>query len=267
MLFAAKVCQDQVLESIRANGLRLPIEVYAGEEGTYHLLSGYRRLLAVRALEELNPTKGYDKIKALVRAPADTADSFAAMIEENEIRANLSHFERGRIAVIAAKQGAFPSTNKAISGMFSFASAAKRSKIKSFAEVFEELGDLLNYPEKLSERRGLRLANALRQNGAAALRDALATVDCTSPDLEWAVLESAIEGIEAGPVKLSKMGRPKAPMPVGWEGHDTVHLSSGISLRKGRDADGYIIHFSGKGINASLVDLAMRNLQHLLEKP
>lgn len=67
--------------SIRANGLRQPIEVYKDGDG-YALLSGYRRLLAVRNLAELNPGN-YTTIKALIRPATDTAGAFAAMVEEN----------------------------------------------------------------------------------------------------------------------------------------------------------------------------------------
>ncbi|MFT6943655.1 MAG: ParB family chromosome partitioning protein [Yoonia sp.] len=127
--------------SIRANGLRQPIEVYKDGDG-YALLSGYRRLLAVRNLAELNPGN-YTTIKALIRPATDTAGAFAAMVEENEIRANLSHYERGRIAAIAAQKGAFESTETAVNILFNSASKSKRSKVRSFVGVFEMMGDLL----------------------------------------------------------------------------------------------------------------------------
>ncbi len=159
--------------SIAANGLRLPVEVFADGDG-YALLSGYRRLLAVRALEAAGPQDGqHTHIKAFVRPAQDSASTFAAMVEENEVRANLSHYERGRIAVIAAQEGAFDSTDASVAGLFATASKAKRSKVKSFAEVFEVLGDMLQHAESLSERRGLRLAGALRQGAEARLRAAL----------------------------------------------------------------------------------------------
>ena len=253
--------------SIRSSGLRLPIEVYQTDEGDYALISGYRRLKAVRDLYDQKQEDAFASIKAIVRPKTETADAFAAMVEENEIRSNLSHYERGRIAVIAAQHGAFTSTEDAVNKMFFSASAAKRSKVKAFAEVFEVLGDMLRFPETLSERRGLRLSNALRQGAAKQFRTALEAGQGTTPDLEWAVLVDVIEGIEAGPVKIAKRGRPKAATPIGWDGNDTLHLSSGITLRKEATDQGYAIHVSGKLLSSDLIDSAMDYLRYAFEKP
>lgn len=51
------------------------------------------------------------------------------MVEENEVRANLSHYERGRIAVLAAEQGHFTHVEEAVARLSGAASKAKRSKI------------------------------------------------------------------------------------------------------------------------------------------
>lgn len=244
--------------SIAANGLRLPVEVFADGEG-YALLSGYRRLLAVRALEAAGPQDGrHTHIKAFVRPAQDTARTFAAMVEENEVRANLSHFERGRIAVIAAQEGAFDSTDAAVAGLFATASKAKRSKVKSFAEVFEVLGDLLKHAESLSERRGLRLAGALRQGAEARLRAALGAGQGGSADEEWAALEPVITAAEQGPREGPKMGRPKAQTPEAET--ETVQLRSGVTLRRGQDAKGAVIRIQGKSVTDDQMAAAMAAL-------
>ena len=46
-------------------------------------------------------------IRAILRDPEEMGGTFVAMVEENEVRANLSHFERGRIAVLSSQEGAF----------------------------------------------------------------------------------------------------------------------------------------------------------------
>ncbi len=250
--------------SLIANGLRLPIEVYKTDDG-YGLISGYRRLLATRELNASYPTE-YLTIKALVRAKQDTPKAIQAMVEENEIRSNLSHYERGRIAAIAAKQGAFKSTDDAINGLFASASPAKRSKVRSFAEIFADLGDLLKFPEDLSERRGLRLAGALRMGGVQQLRAALEQGGFANPQQEWEALEPIIMAFDEKPQTTPKRGRPKMPPIAGWDG-DTLTLASGISLRKEHDGHGYLVRISGKNITSELLDSMMIEMQFLLDKP
>lgn len=260
---------DQMTElklSLRTTGQRLPIEVFPTEGGKYALISGYRRLMATRDLAEMNPGQ-FATIKAIVRPATDSAEAFAAMVEENEIRADLSPYERGRIAVIAAQQGAFETTEAAINRLFKSASAAKRSKVKSFAEVFEMLGDMLQFPESLTERRGLRLASALRQGAEQRLRLALEGGEGTTVDREWAVLEQIISETEDGPPKVAKRGRPKSTPDFGWVNADTINLPNGVTLRKGHDGDAFVIRLSGKPVTEDLVQSAMEQLRQLLSPP
>ena len=254
---------DELLMSLQVNGLRLPIEVYKTDEG-YQLISGYRRLLAFHNLHEKYPD-AFGTIKAIMRPQRDLGLSFMAMVEENEIRSNLSHYERGRIAVLAARQGAFPSTDDAVAKLFLSASKSKRSKVKSFAEVFECLGDVLSFPEDLTERRGLRIAAAIRQGAEDKLRDALEAGQGASVEAEWALLEEIIAETEAVPSGKPKMGRPKArPLP---DRGNQMKLSSGVRLERSSDSKGYFIRISGPSVDIETLDAAMRQLAHLFEAP
>ncbi|WP_299632690.1 ParB N-terminal domain-containing protein [uncultured Roseobacter sp.] len=260
---------DELKASIAAHGLRLPVEVFerSGEGQAYGLLSGYRRLWAVRELGALTGDAKYKTIKALVRDPDALGGSFAAMVEENEIRTNLSHYERGRIAVVAAQQGAFASTEEAVAQLFAMASKAKRSKIRSFSVIFEELGDMLEFPENLKERDGLRLSTALRNGAEIKLRDALALAQPASAEEEWASMEPVIEAFEVTGSDPKKGGRPKKKAPkIGWEGRDTVHLSSGVTLQYGSDSQGYLIRLKGRGVDRALLERALEHLQYLFDK-
>lgn len=258
--------------SIAASGLRLPVEIFARDpdavsDRPYGLLSGYRRLRAYRELLALTAEKKYNSIKALVRVPDELGGAFSAMVEENEIRSSLSHFERGRIATLAAQQGVFSNTEDAVAQLFSAASKAKRSKIRSFSLIFEELGDMLKFPESLREKDGLRLATALRNGAEAQLREALAKGQGTSPDLEWVVLAEVIEDVEKDTQPRSKGGRPKTKVPtIGWQGPDTLHLSSGVTLQRQEDSRGHLIRLSGQGVDAALIENAMEQLRYLFEK-
>lgn len=248
--------------SIADHGLRLPIEVFTRREGgrAYALLSGFRRLQAIKELYAETSEDRFKTIPALVRDPEALGGGFAAMVEENEIRASLSHFERGRIAVIAAQRGAFASTEEAVAQLFKAASKAKRSKIRSFSVIFEELGDLLSHAEVLKEREGLRLASALRAGGAAKLRQALEEAKAESPEAEWAALDAVVTGIEKG-AETPKTGRPKKPSRHVMS---EAKLPNGVTLRAETDGAGYVIRLKGKPVDADMLEKAMGHLQQAL---
>lgn len=262
----------ELRSSIAAHGLRLPIELFElgapGADGArYGLLSGYRRLKAVQALHELTGDAAYTKIKALIRPRSEVDDAFVAMVEENEVRSDLSHFERGRIAVIAAQGGAFVNVEEAVGKLFASGSKAKRSKIRSFAMVFEELGDILEFPEDLTEKQGLRLATALRSGAEPRLRAALED-PASSASEEWAALEAALAQIDPAPANPARGGRPAKKKPkLGWSDGDTLRTSAGITIRKGHDGEGYLLRFEGRGLDSELMDSLMMEIRALLERP
>lgn len=246
---------DELKLSIAQHGLRLPIEVFEladpGEGERYGLMSGLRRLTAVREIGGPEAT-----IAALVRSPRDAAAAFVAMVEENEIRADLSHYERGRIAVVAAGQGHFADLEEAVARLFSSASKAKRSKIRSFALVHEELGDMLSFPQELSEKGGLRLANALRLGFEADLRAVLDGGQVVDGASEWAamlpVIEAAEEGQRGEPSRRGGRPRNANPRPGLFEG-DLYLLPNGVRLKPERDGRGYLVRLEGRAVNPELV--------------
>lgn len=245
--------------SIRSHGLRMPVEVLALPRGDglarYGLISGWRRLQALRSLWAETGDERYSTAKALVRQPRDASEAYVAMVEENEIRADLSHYERGRIAVVAAGQGAFPSVEVAVDALFGAGSKAKRSKIRSFAQIHEELGDLLRHGPALSERAGLRLAQALRETGAGELRRALARAEGGGAEEEWRLLEPLILAAEArrasAPDAPLRTPRAKAPPPERRE------LADGIVAELSRRPGEILIRLRGKGAVDALLDHLM----------
>ena len=259
--------------SIAASGLRLPIEVYelaepSGQGARYGVLSGYRRLMAFQGLLELTQQDKYRNIRAIVRPRTEADAAFVSMVEENEVRAELSHYERGRIAVIAAHQGAFANVEEAVNRLFANASKAKRSKVRSFAMIFEELGDLLQFPENLTEKRGLRLAQALRNGSDNRLREAMAEGVLEDPEAEWALLEPVLDQIEAGPRPQRSGGRPKKAKPLsGWSNAETLTTTSGITIRRQQDGAGYLLRFEGRGLDSELMDSLMAEIKALLDRP
>ena len=254
---------DELKASVLAHGLRLPIEVVALPDNRYGLVSGWRR---VSVMSDLRAEHGdiYSTIKAIIRAPYEAGAIYTAMVEENELRAQLTPYERGRIAVLAAQQGAFNNAEVAIDMIYAAASKAKRSKIRSFALVHEELGDMLQYPTDLSERNGLRLAFALREGFASDLRMALLRTQGGGAALEWAAMEPVVAGAEATERNAGRGGRPKVQFarPSG-QPHP---LANGISMERVLHNDGYSIRLRGKVVNSEMVDLVMDEIRRLLAK-
>jgi ParB family chromosome partitioning protein len=97
--FSDPEAQAELEDSVAASRLRHPIEVFPLEvpcgAHRWGLVSGYRRLAAFRALHARSGEARYAAIPAFVRKRGSMAEALAAMVEENEIRAEISPFERG----------------------------------------------------------------------------------------------------------------------------------------------------------------------------
>ena len=183
---------EDLVASIRARGQQTPIEVVALEEG-YGLISGWRRLEALRRLHAETGAAEFATVLALLRRPAEASEAYQAMVEENEIRLGLSYYERARIAVRAAEAGVYPDRRAALRGLFAAASRARRSKIASFMVVHDALDGALRFPAAIPERLGLRLAKALEADPALApaVRARLRKADPADAAAEAALLTRA----------------------------------------------------------------------------
>lgn len=94
----------ELKESIRTRGQQTPIEISGrvAIHGKHKLISGYRRLSALKALFEETGDPAFSKVRALIARPRATVDEMVAMVEENEIRQDISFYERG--AFVASRQ-------------------------------------------------------------------------------------------------------------------------------------------------------------------
>lgn len=262
---------EELKNSIRLHGLRMPVDVFElAEKGNngerYGLISGWRRLMACRALAVETGDPAFDVIPAFVRDMGTGPKAYVAMVEENEVRANLSHYERGRIAVMAAAHGAFGSVEAAVNALYASGSKAKRSKIRSFAELHEELGDMLGFGAHLSERQGLRLVAAMRCGFTGQLREALETGQGDDPASEWALLEPYV-ALSEGSVTSGKEKRrqtEKAVLPS-KQGGGGCKLSNGISLKWDVDGEGYYIRLDGTSVDAEVMEAVIDGVRQVLD--
>lgn len=196
--------------SLKARGQQTPIEVVELDKDHYGLISGWRRLQALRA-------NGANTANAIITAPREAPDAYIAMIEENEIRVGLSYFERARIVVKSVEFGVFESHKSALQSLFSTASRAKRSKVKSFIPVVQALGDHLRFPAELGERFGLQLSKALLSDPYAPRRmsSALAAKPANTPEEEYERLDEALkQGLETEERPLKPKTKVAGMRPV-----------------------------------------------------
>src|SRR6056297_242635 len=189
-----------LLDSLRRNGQRNPIEVVDMGQGRYGLISGWRRLTALMRLYEETGEDQFATALAVLRQPATSQEAYVAMVEENEIRLGLSYYERARIADKAVEAGVYTSKKAALQSLFASASRAKRSKIGSFLVLYQTLGDLMRFPQALTERLGLSLVNVLQSNEAAGerLRARLVAEPADRPEAEQSLFSTFIEMETAG---------------------------------------------------------------------
>lgn len=248
---------DDLIRSITAIGLRQPIEVFGlmqdeHQPHPYGLISGYRRLMACRAL-------GYETIPALCCNPGDIPAALAAMVTENEVRTQISPWEKGRLILRLIEEGTFPDASRAIDTLYPTASRQQRTRLRGFFLVVDLLIESpLRTPEALSTARMDRLATALRLGGLAAIIATLqAHANCTLPQ-QWEALRPVLNAIltEPSPDPIAKPGRPR----------HSLTLNQGVTLTRARAHHGWIIRLTGPlakspGLVDDIFDLVERWLQ------
>ncbi|ABI93455.1 chromosome partitioning protein (plasmid) [Roseobacter denitrificans] len=204
-------------DSLRARGQQTPIEVLDLGQGRYGLISGWRRLTAVQALLQETGEDRFKTINALLRAPQDVGASYLAMVEENEIRADLSFYERARIAVQAARAGVFSDTHTAVQSLFSAARAPKRSKIMAFTHLVEKLDADLRFPAAIPEKVGLALVSALQADKRFGihLTKALRAANPQDATAERKVLDAALKARTATPPEPGEQILPGVTLEEG----------------------------------------------------
>ncbi|TCM75874.1 ParB/RepB/Spo0J family partition protein [Rhodovulum steppense] len=224
-----------LIASLRERGQQMPVEVVDLGQGRYGLISGWRRLTALRRLHAETGADRFAHVQALVRSPEGAPAAYRAMVEENEIRSGLSFYERAHIALEAAEREVYPDKAAAVAALFATAPAPKRSKIMAFTAVVEALDDALRFPAAIPEHLGLALAGRLQAESGFRSRVAEALRKAAPDDAkaERAVLERALKG--QGASKASAAGEEVVP-------------GVALKVKRGR------LTLSGAGVDAALAE-------------
>jgi len=208
---------ESLTQSLMRRGQQTPIEVADLGGGRWGLISGWRRLTALRALAEAGaegPDGGvFDSVLAIERRPEDAAGAYVSMVEENEVRVGLSYYERARIVARAVDRGVFPSDRVGLAELFHAASRPRRSKIGSFVRIVRALDDVLRFPAQITERAGLALAGVLQTDPSRAdvVRDRLAAAPPETAEAEASIIADVVKYGVAGPPKGVRLDdSPKA---------------------------------------------------------
>ena len=247
--------------SILRHGLRMPVELLRLTEPRDHpytLISGLRRLTVFRTLAAQGLEK-FQTIPALIRENKTLPEAYTEMIEENAIRADLSPYEQGRIAVEATTAGAFETTDEAITTLYASCTQQKRSRLRAMAELCEELGGFLSNPEAISFKRGIRITNACRMGHTDAMRETLAAQRTKGAETDWKSLLPYIEAAETdqkAPDALAPEHRTRRP--------NTVQFYKGaVTIRKQKIAKGFSLHITGESGTSDIVESMLDDLERL----
>lgn len=233
--------------SIAAEGLRTPIEVWRlttpRPPFRYGLIAGLRRLTAFRALARTDPA--FATIPATLRTPASIPAAMAAMVTENEIRAPVSPWEKGRLIIDAVAEGHFPTPDAAVTALYPALSRQARARIRAFATVVDALDGTLATPESLTVQQIERLAAALRGGFEDLILATLAPLARDSLGTQWSAL---------APVLTESLNpRPESPAP--GRPRRMLHLKQGLTIRREMTRTGWILRFSGpEARSGALID-------------
>ena len=254
---------DELQASVARDGLRQPIEVWqlSTPQGghSYGLISGLRRLTVHHNLNRLRPT-AFTTIPAFLRSPASVADAMAAMVAENEIRCDLSPWDKGCLLVRSVDEGIFDSVEAAANALHPAITRQKRFVFRTYASVVAELQDQITTPETLTHSQMLRLGAALRGGLIEVIQHILKEVRGQTLDHQWhALLPTLTEADRHDPEVPATLKSPARPRRL-------LGLKQGLFIRRELAKDGWILRFTGQEARkGALMDDVMDHIERMFQ--
>ena len=255
----------ELQNSIATDGLRQPIEVWrlttphlteSGETHEYGLISGLRRLTATQNLAKYRP-EAYPTIDAFLRTPKSLPDALAAMVAENEIRADITPWEKAMLILNAVAEDIFPTPDAAIAALFAPSNPTNRSRLRATVTVTEELNGILTDPTAYSLRQLLRIAAALKAGFSDVIEVALREADDVSQPGQWAMLQNILTESELSlkdpsfdpppPRRAKRISRPRA----------------GLTIRREWLPNGWQLVFTGPEAKGMMIERVMEEIERM----
>ncbi len=227
----------QLYMSILLDGLRQPIEVWDKGDGTgYGLIAGHRRLTVYQALAK--DSDRYAKIPAFIREVDTLPNAMAEMIAENEIRANVSPWDRARIIVEACNTRIFETPDAAIAALHRRADDRKRRRLRAMVTAVETFFDEFRDAHELSERRLLRLGALVRAGLEDLAKEAIKIHRPVTTDQKWQLIAPIIDEAEQVLAGAPRLKRPHQPTRQ-------RQISKELHIRREMRKDGWALILTG----------------------
>ena len=237
--------------SILATGLATPVEVLPIDGPVpFALVAGFRRMAVLRRLAAAGITR-FAIVPALVVPAATLPAALARMVEENDIRADISPWDKARIAVEAAASGIFPSVEAAIEGLYASADRFRRARLRSMVDAVQAFAPQFDQAHDLTQRQILRLAAAARAGMADVIIDTLAPIRPRTLSRQMEAIECYLREAEVD--DRTPPARRVDPTP--GRPRRLTRIRPGLTIRREmRGEDGWALVFGGPEATGPLMD-------------
>ncbi len=243
--------------SILFDGLRQPIEVFPLEgDLPYGLISGYRRLSVYRTLAALRANGDYTTIPCFIRTPASIPAAMAAMVTENEVRTDVTPWEKATLILESVRLDYFATPDAALQTLYPHATPTNRSRLRAVVSVVEALGDILNDGPSYSLRQLLRISGALRAGFAPLIEVALRESPEKSAATQWALMQNILTEAE---LSLSEPQTPQTP----GRPRRLLYPRSNLIIRRERLPNGYRLTFTGEEASGMMMDSVLDQIERM----
>ncbi|MFD2740689.1 ParB/RepB/Spo0J family partition protein [Sulfitobacter aestuarii] len=248
----------ELKSSIQSVGLSNPIRVEQTDEG-YELIQGFRRLSAFRELAEETGDPRYHRIPAaLVPRGEPIIDLYRKMVDENMVRKDLSFGEMAQLALSYARDTEIE-VGDAVTLLYASALKQKRTYIRQFARVLDDLDGRLRYPEAIPRALGLEVYKLFdaEPDRATHIVTALDASPRRDANFELRLLRESLTARKEKPKAAAARSVSKTSLRLGRpEGEARVTASDGrVELRLERDFSAVSKATLQRGIEAFLAEL------------